>query len=418
MSRIDELIQQLCPDGVEYKPLGEIGTFVRGNGLQKKDFVDHGVGCIHYGQIYTYYKTFATETKSFVSEEKALKLKKAHPGDLIIATTSENTEDVCKAVAWLGKGDICISGDAYVYHHSQNPKYLAYIFQTQSFYDHKKKFATGTKVIRLSDSAMGKFQCPIPPLPVQEEIVRILDKFTALEAELEAELEARRKQYEFYRDQLLNFKGLMSRGAGSLVSLGDLFDFKNGLNKSKEFFGSGYPIVNFTDVFKKNHLYATDLKGRVQVTADEISRYSVQKGDVFFTRTSETREEIGMASVVLDDIGDCVFSGFVLRARPKTTLLLPQYCGFCFRHNDVRKQIIQRASFTTRALTSGTALAKIQIPVPPLTEQERIVAILDKFDALVNDISSGLPAELEMRRKQYEYYRDRLLTFKPLAKEA
>ncbi len=205
MSRIDELIQQLCPDGVEYKPLGEIGTFIRGNGLQKKDFVDHGVGCIHYGQIYTYYKTFATETKSFVSEEKALKLKKAHPGDLIIATTSENTEDVCKAVAWLGKEDICISGDAYVYHHSQNPKYLAYIFQTQSFYDHKKKFATGTKVIRLSDSAMGKFQCPVPPLPVQEEIVRILDKFTALEAELEAELEARRKQYEFYRDQLLTF---------------------------------------------------------------------------------------------------------------------------------------------------------------------------------------------------------------------
>ena len=272
--------------------------------------------------------------------------------------------------------------------------------------------------IKINLGDIGKVSLHLPPLPVQKEIVRILDKFTALEAELEAELEARRKQYEFYRDQLLNFKGLMSRGAGSLVSLGDLFDFKNGLNKSKEFFGSGYPIVNFTDVFKKNHLYATDLKGRVQVTADEISRYSVQKGDVFFTRTSETREEIGMASVVLDDIGDCVFSGFVLRARPKTTLLLPQYCGFCFRHNDVRKQIIQRASFTTRALTSGTALAKIQIPVPPLAEQERIVAILDKFDALVNDISSGLPAELEMRRKQYEYYRDRLLTFKPLAKEA
>ena len=86
-------------DEVEWKPLGEIGTFVRGNGLQKKDFVDHGVGCIHYGQIYTYYKTFATETKSFVSEEKSLKLKKAHPGDLVIATTSENTEDVCKAVS-------------------------------------------------------------------------------------------------------------------------------------------------------------------------------------------------------------------------------------------------------------------------------------------------------------------------------
>lgn len=84
MSRIDELIQQLCPDGVEYKMLGEIGTFVRGNGLQKKDFVDHGVGCIHYGQIYTYYKTFATETKSFVTRELSLRLTQVYPNDLIL----------------------------------------------------------------------------------------------------------------------------------------------------------------------------------------------------------------------------------------------------------------------------------------------------------------------------------------------
>ena len=250
MSRIDELIQRLCPDGVEYKQLGEIGTFVRGNGLQKKDFVDHGVGCIHYGQIYTYYKTFATETKSFVSEEKALKLKKAHPGDLIIATTSENTEDVCKAVAWLGKEDICISGDAYVYHHSQNPKYLAYIFQTQSFYDHKKKFATGTKVIRLSDSAMGKFQCPIPPLPVQEEIVRILDKFTALEAELEAELEARRKQYEFYRDQLLTFGDEVEwKPLGEIVS-----SIASGKNKTRKDTGI-YCVYGSTGVIAQTDVY-------------------------------------------------------------------------------------------------------------------------------------------------------------------
>ena len=401
MSRIDELIQQLCPDGVEYKPLGELCFLSRGKVISKDYLRDHpGV-----------YPDFSSQTvddgvfgkiDSFEYDGEYLTWTTdgANAGSIFFRSGRFSITNVCGLLE-LKSPEIRL-------------RFLFYWLQVVA----PSYVNAGMGNPKLMSNVMETISCPIPPLPVQEEIVRILDKFTALEAELEAELEARRKQYEFYRDQLLNFKGLMSRGAGSLVSLGDLFDFKNGLNKSKEFFGSGYPIVNFTDVFKKNHLYATDLKGRVQVTADEISRYSVQKGDVFFTRTSETREEIGMASVVLDDIGDCVFSGFVLRARPKTTLLLPQYCGFCFRHNDVRKQIIQRASFTTRALTSGTALAKIQIPVPPLTEQERIVAILDKFDALVNDISSGLPAELEMRRKQYEYYRDRLLTFKPLAKEA
>lgn len=418
MSRIDELIQQLCPDGVEYKPLGDIMQIRRGASPRPiQEYItkqDDGIPWIKIGDVNPRSKFIVkTDQKITVSgAKKSCYLKK---GDFILSNSMSFGRPYILAIdGCIHDGWIAMSN----FERSFNSDFLFYLLRTQMIQKFWRQKASSGTVQNLNSDIVRDTSVPVPPLPVQEEIVRILDKFTALEAELEAELEARRKQYEFYRDQLLNFKGLMSRGAGSLVSLGDLFDFKNGLNKSKEFFGSGYPIVNFTDVFKKNHLYATDLKGRVQVTADEISRYSVQKGDVFFTRTSETREEIGMASVVLDDIGDCVFSGFVLRARPKTTLLLPQYCGFCFRHNDVRKQIIQRASFTTRALTSGTALAKIQIPVPPLTEQERIVAILDKFDALVNDISSGLPAELEMRRKQYEYYRDRLLTFKPLAKEA
>ena len=401
MSRIDELIQQLCPDGVEYKPLGDIVNILdsQRKPISKGKRIPGKIPYYGANGIQGYVKDFIFD---------GIFLLIGEDGSVI-------NKDGSPVLNWA-EGKIWVNNHAHILTEKKDIASLRFIFFFLQTYD-VTPVVRGTPP-KMTQQNLREIMIPVPPLSVQKEIVRILDKFTALEAELEAELEARRKQYEFYRDQLLNFKGLMSRGAGSLVSLGDLFDFKNGLNKSKEFFGSGYPIVNFTDVFKKNHLYATDLKGRVQVTADEISRYSVQKGDVFFTRTSETREEIGMASVVLDDIGDCVFSGFVLRARPKTTLLLPQYCGFCFRHNDVRKQIIQRASFTTRALTSGTALAKIQIPVPPLTEQERIVAILDKFDALVNDISSGLPAELEMRRKQYEYYRDRLLTFKPLAKEA
>ena len=106
MSRIGDLIRELCPHGVEFQALGEIGKLVRGNGMPKSDFVDSGVGCIHYGQIYTYYRTWTTTTISFVPPEKAAKLAKVDPGDLIITNTSENLEDVCKTVAWLGDEQI------------------------------------------------------------------------------------------------------------------------------------------------------------------------------------------------------------------------------------------------------------------------------------------------------------------------
>lgn len=189
--------------------LGEVGTLVRGNGLQKKDFTESGVGCIHYGQIYTHYGTFATETKTYVSTEMAKKLQKAHPGDLVIAATSENVEDVCKAVAWLGEDDICISSDSFVFRHHLNPKYVAYIFQAHDFFLHKQKYANGTKVIRLSGNNILNYVFPVPPLEEQERIVSALDRFDALVNDLSsglpAELDARRRQYEYYRDRLLSF---------------------------------------------------------------------------------------------------------------------------------------------------------------------------------------------------------------------
>ena len=190
--------------------LGEVGTFTRGSGLQKKDFTPTGVGCIHYGQIYTYYGTYAYKTKSFVSQKFAQKARKAKYGDLIIATTSENDEDVCKAVAWLGEKNIAISSDACFYTHTMNPKYIAYYFQTELFQKQKKKFITGTKVRRINTTDLAKIKIPIPPLSEQQRIVSILDKFDTLTSSisegLPKEIELRRKQYEYYREQLLSFR--------------------------------------------------------------------------------------------------------------------------------------------------------------------------------------------------------------------
>lgn len=195
---------------VEWKKMSEVGTFIRGNGLQKKDFTEEGVGCIHYGQLYTHYGTSATETITYCSSELAKKLRKAEKGDIVIATTSENVEDVCKAVAWLGEEEIAVSGDAFIYKHTQNPKYMAYLFQTASFFNYKKKKATGTKVIRLTGEAMGNYLAPIPSLEEQHRIISILDRFefltTSLQSGLPAEIAARRQQYEHYRDKLLTFK--------------------------------------------------------------------------------------------------------------------------------------------------------------------------------------------------------------------
>lgn len=200
----------LQPRGkVEWKMLGEIGTFIRGNGLQKKDFMENGVPCIHYGQIYTHYGTFATKTKSFVSKETANKCKKAHKGDLIIASTSENVEDVGKTVAWLGDDDVAISNHTFIYSHNQNPKYLAYLFQTQAFLKYKKTKVVGVKVIDIPQKALESFCIPVPPLEEQERIVSILDKFdtltTSLTEGLPKEIELRQKQYEYYRNMLLSF---------------------------------------------------------------------------------------------------------------------------------------------------------------------------------------------------------------------
>ena len=173
MNKIEKLIAELCPEGVEYQAISDFGDLVRGNGMPKADFVESGIGCIHYGQIYTYYGIWTTETISFVAEEKAKKFAKVDPGDLVITNTSENVDDVCKAVAWLGDAQIVTGGHATVLKHKQDTKYLSYYLQTPDFFAEKKKHATGTKVIDVSARSLAKILIPIPPLAIQQEIVKI-----------------------------------------------------------------------------------------------------------------------------------------------------------------------------------------------------------------------------------------------------
>lgn len=193
----------------EWKTLGEIGEMIKGSGIQKSDFVEEGKPCIHYGQVHTFYGTFAYKTKSYISEELYAKCKKAHTGDLVIATTSEDVEACCKATAWLGDEDVAVSGDAHIYRHSQNSKYMAYLFQTEMFAQQKRRCATGAKVTRVHGDDMLKFRFPLPSLAEQARIVAILDKFekliTSMEEGIPAEQIRQQKRYEHFRDLLLAF---------------------------------------------------------------------------------------------------------------------------------------------------------------------------------------------------------------------
>ncbi|MGO2081764.1 restriction endonuclease subunit S, partial [Glutamicibacter arilaitensis] len=190
MSHLGELIEKLCPNGIRRAKLGDVTTLLRGNGMPKTMLTDTGVGAIHYGQIYTRYGTWTDRTLSYVSPEDAKKLTKADHGDIIVTNTSENLEDVGKAVAWLGNSQIVTGGHATVIKHDFEPNFLSYWFQTPDFFDQKTKLATGTKVIDVSAKQLEKVEVPVPPIEIQREIVRILNEFSKLEAELEAELEA------------------------------------------------------------------------------------------------------------------------------------------------------------------------------------------------------------------------------------
>lgn len=196
----------------EWIPMGSVGKFERGSSLQKKDLRDNGVPCFHYGQVYTHYGVKTAVTKSFVTEEFARGKRVLNAGDVFVATTSENEEDLGKSVAWLGDAVAVASSDAYIYRSDFDARYVSYFLSSSHFHDQKKRFITGTKVKRISGSAMEKVLIPNIPLYEQENIANMLDKFDALVNDLSvglpAELAARRQQYEYYRDKLLTFKEL------------------------------------------------------------------------------------------------------------------------------------------------------------------------------------------------------------------
>ncbi len=383
MSKLDELIKEFCPNGVEYKKLGDIATISRGGNFQKKDYAENGVPCIHYGQIYTQYGLFIDKTISFISEEKAKKQKFAVKNDIVMAVTSENMDDVCKCIAWLGDEEVAISGHTAIIHHNINPKYLVYYLNSNMFYKQKIKLAHGTKVIEVKPTDLLSVKLPVPPLEVQREIVRILDSFTLLTAELTAELTARQKQYEFYRDELLKVDDSIKT-----VALEEIADIGTGSSNTNEGLEEGlYPFyVRSQEPLRKN-----------EYEYDETAIITAGDG-------------VGVGKVYHYVEGKYALHQRAYRIHINTPDVLPKY--YFYYMKSAFLPYIQKSMFQgSVASIRRPMLNKFPIPVPSIEVQQKIINVLENFDAICSDLNIGLPAEIEARQKQYEYYRDALLTY-------
>jgi type I restriction enzyme S subunit len=386
-SKIEKLVAELCPEGVEFKELGDCLIKNTGGGTPSRSNSSYWDGDIPWASVGDLSITgnYIQTTRAMITTE-GLKNSSSNIipcGDVIVAVK------ISPGKMKIAATDIAINQDlrGLTLKSFIDSSFLTYYFQTVSIVAH------GTIVKGMTKNMLERVKIPIPPLAIQQEIVKILDTFTTLEAELEAELEARKKQYEYYRDELLTFGDeiqLMTLGDIGKVSMCKRI-FKNETSSIGQI-----PFYKIGTFGKKPNAYISE-----QIFNEYRNKFSFpQKGDVLLSASGT----IGRRVVYDGDPAYFQDSNIIWLEHDESKVLNK----FLYHFYAIVKW--QTEGGTIQRLYNNN-LRKIKIKVPPLAEQERIVAILDKFDALANDISIGLPAELNARRKQYEYYRDRLLTF-------
>jgi type I restriction enzyme S subunit len=406
VSRIDDLIAGYCPEGVEFCEIKEVAlrtTNIKWSDVNGEEFryIDlTSVDRITHAIV---------ETPKITSENAPSRAQQiVQEGDVIFGTTRPMLKRYTLIPSEYD-GQVCSTGYCVLRPNRERvlPNFIFHLLGTESFYAHVEENERGASYPAITDSAVKAFRIPIPPLEIQREIVKVLDTFTQLEAELEAELEARRRQYQYYRDALLAFEKQDIRW----TTMAEVGDFFRGRRFTKnDLVADGLACIHYGDIYTQ---YGTSTMSAVsQVRSDMASTLRFAKpGDLVIAGVGETVEDVGKAVAWLGD-GEVAIHDDCFAFRHS---LNPKFVSYYFQTSAFHAE---KNKFVARAKVkrlSADSLGKLAIPVPPLEEQERIVVILDKFDALVNDLSSGLPAEIRARRQQYEHYRDRLLTFKEAA---
>lgn len=394
MSKIDDLIKQYCPNGVEYKELGKIVNIldsqrrpVAKEKRKKGNIPYYGANGIQdWVDDYIFDGTFL-----LIGED----------GSVI-------NKDNTPVLNWA-TGKIWVNNHAHILSEKIEEANLRYVYFILS----KTNVCSIVRGMppKLNQLNLRGIKIPIPPLPVQEEIVKVLDAFTALEAELEAELEARKRQYEYYRNKLLTFDENTTGGGIDWKILSEVFDIKNGYTPSKankEFWKNGtIPWFRMEDIRENGRILNDSIQ---HITPQAVKGGKLFPANSIIVATTATIGE--HALITVDSLANQRFTCLSKKVNRYNELDMKFFYYYMFVIDEWCKNNTNVSGF---ASVDMNKFKKLMIPIPPIEEQERIVAILDKFDSLVNDISEGLPAELTARRQQYEYYRNKLLTFEEAA---
>ena len=394
MSKLEELIAELCPNGVEFRKLGDIGQVKMCKRILKSQ--TNTIGGIPFYKI----GTFGGEANSFIStglyEEYKEKYSYPKIGEILISAAGT----IGRTVVYDGEPAYYQDSNIVWLSHNESDvlnTFLRYCYELKPW-----SISSGGTIPRLYNDNILKAKIPVPPLEVQREIVRILDSFTLLTAELTA----RKKQYEYYRDDLLKFDHSIP-----MVTLGDVatvtklagFEFTNYVNYSDE----GQIIALRGLNVKNGKLDLTDVKYIDNSDLSKLSRSKLHIGDMIFTYVGT----IGQVALI-DKEDKYYLAPNVALIRSTTDKLIPEYMRYYFQsgqfwHTQINR-LLQSSSMKNIPMEK---IRKFKLPLPPIETQKRLVKVLDNFDAICSDLNIGLPAEIEARQKQYEFYRDVLLTF-------
>ena len=391
MSKLAELIEKFCPNGVEYKELNEIAHYAkkRINATEINENTYVGVENLLQN------KQGKTISSSVPNNGKVIQFEK---GDILLG----NIRPYLKKI-WLSDCAGGTNGDVLAIQINDRtqitPEFLYYVMSSDKFFLYDVQNSKGAKMPRGDKEAVMKYNLPVPPLEVQREIVRVLDSFTFLTAELTAELTARKKQYNFYRDALLKREYKSEK-----VKLNTVCEIYDGTHQTPQYTNCGIPFVSVENI---DDLYGT----QKFIAPQAYEKYKIKPriGDVFMTRI--TAGIIGKCTVV-DRDDDLAYYVSLALLRPNTEVLNSKYLKYYLESSWGRKELNKWILWdATPTKINKDDIGRVLISIPPLDTQKKLVQVIEDFDTICTDLNIGLPAEIEARQKQYEYYRDLLLTF-------
>lgn len=389
MSKLQELIRELCPNGVEYKKLGDCIEIYTGIQFNKRDMSEVGTYPVLNGGMNP-----SGFTEKYNEEKDTITVSQGGASAGYV-----NWMD-CKF--WAGAHCFVVKPNNDVL----NNRYLYFLLKNSEQILMQAKHGAG--IPGLNRDKVKNLIMPVPPLEIQEEIVRILDRFAEYAAELQAELQARKEQYEYYRNKLLTFTKI-GGGTQSVtwMKMSEIGTFIRGKRFVRtDIINDGIPCIHYGDIYTYYGLYATQSKGRLRNELASKMRYA-QKNDVVIVAAGENKEDIGIGLAWIGDEPAAVHDAcFIFRSD-----LYPQYVSHYLRSDYYHKQIVKYVSEGKICSISAKGLGNAIIPIPPYEEQVRIATLLNKFDTLVGNLTEGLPAEIAAVQEQYEYYRNKLLSF-------